>query len=1475
MEQLLVFSPEGETLESEVSASEPSRGACMSLSGGDIEETQSGHVTEAFSEQHVNEGPGQEVGNSARDRELENLLVLSSSLQHVETSGNGVSVVGFGDLSESAFPTRVVSPITAPGTLGIDLQNTSLASEETPRRVLLPRSAASPVPGDLLGKAEAEKFTFSDFSGEPDSNRGTDSTFYSEDCTGYGFLGSDKQTGICPSLQQQQRKPEKLMALSSSPSSQQMLLQWEAVVAQQRDDEEQVRRWQALQQNLQQQSDWKSQERVHLLSSPSEESVAQQGSLGTRGLDAQGGLLPGPREQDSHGEQRRVQEETGQWERGMLQDSSADLRRQQQSGDSQCGGAEARQRGGAYSQASVQQEPQEEGGHGHQSLGDFGHQLQSVEQRAGDRQSASAGDHQEEQPPSAASPPSSAGENQQGPRQALHQEASGGDKQSQEDLEKKRGEEGPMSLQRQHSGEVAGGGGGGGQLSYAEGVHSGLDRGARESHQGCPDRQQLLIQQRQLPTVKPEELQHMQHQGERDVEMKGGSHEHIPRGDRLLGEQAQQQQQQIGQVPVSGGVLHMVNQPQGGGNDQRVVQHKQQQQQHVFFPGGGSGSKDSHMQFFRHDYQAHQQVVKPEQGASIEHVPVPYHHQMMEHNPVRQCSPSQAASHSPLQAHPPTHLSRGQFFAHSEGHLTASQASRGESPAQHHTGPAPVPERQQEIVGSAHRRAEGGGMRTRAVTHQEEEQRRRLEHEERVHQQHQQQQQQQQQQAALEELHRQELQALHFFQASGQMGDFLVHQQRLMQHQQQAQQIHMHLQQQMHQHHQHQAQGAFLHPHHHHFAAQAGGAAGRGCAMPQNTSPQNVIGFSQAAHAPHGVTAVGDHPQVVQGYIAARHAGVGAESNGGSTELDRSSSGGGGSGKTRPQQPHAGGCFAGGTDEADQVNRNVQQHQHHTQFEVGSTEGGGPGGTHLHHCGDDPSSGTEVYGGTPVRPGRGGGAAGGTESVSASTVWSMTPPSGVSPRAGGAGPSGSGGDASAMIVRESGKGQSNAPGEGLGDGSSSVASTAAVSSSPSTPGAVSLSSSFSAFSPYVAGHPTHTPPSATHAAAAAAYFQHNPPPQHPGSPYHHQAGPDGHFLAIQQQAPPKTGFPPCHQFHPYVHPSLQHHPALQHQQQQHQGGGWGAGTHHQFDKIFGTYSSGSSPSLLQQTSDGGVGGTPAGMSGHTQHPHSTVIVHTPQHHHLQHPPHHPQHVFAAAAVTPVKTSPPRPGSGAAGGGFATSASSGSRRSSANSAHKQHLSGTPTGSPSFSVDPLLLSASTGLPSETSSLHSGSRRSSLHGLAEERGSSRRSSAHSCSSVSTPNKERAAVGLGSSRRRSGGTAHQPGIKSDELFANASSSQALPAHSSAGGEPPGAEAPASSTGGVGGGKGDRGGTKDANGNLRGPYAVFTTPLTVPPPPELEAACVRLAEVSGTLFWACAPGADARGLFVDSQGRSQQCVGT
>lgn len=419
-----------------------------------------------------------------------------------------------------------------------------------------------------------------------------------------------------------------------------------------------------------------------------------------------------------------------------------------------------------------------------------------------------------------------------------------------------------------------------------------------------------------------------------------------------------------------------------------------------------------------------------------------------------------------------------------------------------------------------------------------------------------------------------------------------------------------------------------------------------------------------------------------------------------------------------------------------------------------------------------------------------------------------------------------------MTVRENGK-QSLPTGEGPAEGSSSVASTAAVSSSPSTPGAASLSSSFSSFSPYLAG-PAHPPASATH---AAAYFRHNPP-QH--APPYHQAAPNGHFLAMQQQ-PPKTGFPPC-QFHPYVHPTLQHH-ALQQQQQhqQHPGGGWG-GANHQLDKIFGAYSSTSSPALLQQTSDGCGVGTPGGVSSHTQHAHAAV--HAPQHHHLQQPPHH-QHVFAATAVTPVKTSPPRPGDGSAGGFPATSVAC-SRRSSASSVHKQQFAGTPAGASSVSVDPLLLSASTGLPSEASSLHSGSRRSSLHGMAEERGSSRRSSAHSCASVSTPNKERAA-GLGSSRRRPGGAAHQSGVKSEELFGNAPSSQTSPVHTSVGADTTGAETPgASSTGGGGSGsKGDRGGTKDANGNLRGPYAVFTTPLTVPPPPELEGACVRLAEVS------------------------------
>lgn len=907
-EQQLESSATKETLDHEASGELCRTG--MSLISG-IEGTPLENVIEIFSPECM-QGGDSEVEN-CKETELENLLVSSSFLQQAETPRDRVAL-DLGDISETAlFATRTVSPACAPGVLEAALRNTLPASDTQPK-VSSPRSASSGRANHQVEKAQTEERTSFDSSRVSESSKASDGI--PEDSVGDVCGGGGEQVGVCPLLQELEGQREKVMALSSPSSSQQLLLEWEAVVGQQREDEQQFCRWLALPQNLQH-SGGKYPERVFL---PSHSESAAQGCLISDEADVQEGSVPEPPGETSHGEEG-VRVEGERWGERMRQESRPNLQLQHCPGESQCGDSEAFQGEGSYSEANV-------------------HQLQGGNQETPECEPAAAARQQGEQQALPFPPQSSSRDNPQELFQGLHQQAPGGDKQVQDGSEEKQIEDGPpMSLQREQSQEAVGGGGGE-QLAYAPGLGPGghVDRGGgQDSYQGCVEQQHLLVQHQLSAAVKQQGLQGMQHPGGGDAEMHGGgNHEHIQR-ERLAGEQAQQ----IGQIP--GGVLHMLNQPQGGGSDQRVIQHKQQGQQHVFFPAGEGGTREPHIQFFRHDYQVQQQV-KQEPGSNTDHVSNPYHHQLIEHS-SRQCPSSQAAQ-ALSQTSPSHHPGRSQFFAHSEGNLGGSQASRGESSAPQHTGQAAVAARQERVP--SNRRVEGG-MRTRAVSHQEEEQRRRLEQEERLHQQH-----QQQQQAALEELHRQELQALQLFQASGHMGDFIAHQQRLMQHQQ-TQQIHMHLQQHMQQQQQHQA-GGFLHPHHH-FSPQ-GATGGRGCNVPQNLS-QSVLGFSQGhAHVP----SVAEHPQLLQGYIARGHAVAAESAGGGSSELARAS----GSGRTRQQQPHSGGYFAGPEEAEQGVGRSA--HQHPAQFEVGGREPARHMG--LHHPGSNVSS-SEVYGSTP-RAGGGG-----------------------------------------------------------------------------------------------------------------------------------------------------------------------------------------------------------------------------------------------------------------------------------------------------------------------------------------------------------------------------------------------------------------------------------------------------------------------------------------------------------------------
>ncbi|CBZ56144.1 conserved hypothetical protein [Neospora caninum Liverpool] len=192
-------------------------------------------------------------------------------------------------------------------------------------------------------------------------------------------------------------------------------------------------------------------------------------------------------------------------------------------------------------------------------------------------------------------------------------------------------------------------------------------------------------------------------------------------------------------------------------------------------------------------------------------------------------------------------------------------------------------------------------------------------------------------------------------------------------------------------------------------------------------------------------------------------------------------------------------------------------------------------------------------------------------------------------------------------------------------------------------------------------------------------------------------------------------------------------------------------------------------------------------------------------------------------------------------------------------------------PPFTADSLLLSASTGLPSEASSLYSGSRRSSAHS-ALGRDSAGVVSAQdrlffdettgTFSMGHTP-------GTSHSRRSSKTAANSRGemlprapgmgvaVDSGKTFAwprNSAAPRSSPGvHAAAGGEgamvagSDGVSSTATGKNGAGkstpaGGAGKESGA-GATGNLRGPYAVFATQIAVPPPPELEEACQRLAE--------------------------------
>ncbi|EPT25107.1 hypothetical protein TGME49_249540 [Toxoplasma gondii ME49] len=183
-------------------------------------------------------------------------------------------------------------------------------------------------------------------------------------------------------------------------------------------------------------------------------------------------------------------------------------------------------------------------------------------------------------------------------------------------------------------------------------------------------------------------------------------------------------------------------------------------------------------------------------------------------------------------------------------------------------------------------------------------------------------------------------------------------------------------------------------------------------------------------------------------------------------------------------------------------------------------------------------------------------------------------------------------------------------------------------------------------------------------------------------------------------------------------------------------------------------------------------------------------------------------------------------------------------------------GTPstTCSPPFNADSLLISASTGLPSEASSLYSGSRRSSAHSALGVRDSGSVAATQerllfdetgtfaTCTPGSSHSR-RSSKTAGNARELARGGANVDGSgKASFTWTGAATRASL-----AGETLPGTESGATVSGKSAVGKAGAGketAVTGATGNLRGPYAVFATQIAVPPPPELEEACQRLAEL-------------------------------
>ncbi|PFH38069.1 hypothetical protein BESB_004100 [Besnoitia besnoiti] len=339
---------------------------------------------------------------------------------------------------------------------------------------------------------------------------------------------------------------------------------------------------------------------------------------------------------------------------------------------------------------------------------------------------------------------------------------------------------------------------------------------------------------------------------------------------------------------------------------------------------------------------------------------------------------------------------------------------------------------------------------------------------------------------------------------------------------------------------------------------------------------------------------------------------------------------------------------------------------------------------------------------------------------------------------------------------------------------------------------------------------------------------------------------------------------------------------------------------------FSSFSSAASGSPSSSLSGGGCAGggaaqaspSPLGFQGPLHMPPSSLSHPSASHLLMQMP----------GPSTPTKRPP-----GSTGGLVSGSASR--RSSQKRQQHQGFLSaGTPSTTctpPHFNVESLLVSASTGLPSEASSVYSGSRRSSLHALGEDRSMSRRSSAHSAvggtardppaaatlagkervfldektgaftttcppssaSSASQSRRSSKSAAGGASREgiaRAGGT---PGGGSDMSAKSLFPSSAWPSSGGGGSRSsslshagsvgdsgtalmavgsdgaagaaglPGKAAAGGKPAAGGAGKETAGGSGTA-GTLRGPYAVFSTQISVPPPPELEEACQRLAEL-------------------------------